>query len=108
MDVVCVALTKGVTSRDDIYKFLEHLANGTQRGVTSPRDVTFNRSRGGLMPNVEFRVSEVLQEEIVLYLRPSVWIVVNRCKVKKVSFIEGGYRSSGKFLAFPSATSTYT
>ena len=48
------------------------------------------------MPNDELKVWEVLQEKAVVYLQPSVWIVVNRCKVKRVSFIEGGYRSGGK------------
>ena len=60
------------------------------------------------MPNDEFEVWEVLQEKAVVYLKPSVWIVVNRCKVKKVSFVEGGYRSSGKVPSVSSATSTYT
>ena len=88
MDVVCVALAKSVNSKDDIYKFLEHLANGTQRDDTLIRP----QSRR----NDSYKASEVLQEKIVLYLRPGVWIVVNRCKVEKVSFIESDYRSSGK------------
>ena len=89
MDVVCVALTKSVGSRDAIFKFLEHLAHGTQK------DDALLQPQSRLTPNDEFQVSEVLREKIVLHLRPGVWIVVNRCKVKKVSFIENGYRSGG-------------
>ena len=88
MDVVCVALAKSVNSKDDIYKFLEHLANETQRDDTLIRPSSRR--------NDSFKASEVLQEKIVLYLRSDVWIVVNRCKVEKVSFIESDYRSSGK------------
>ena len=89
MDVVCVAVTKSITSKDAIFKFLEHLAHGTQK------DDALLQPQSRLTPNDEFQVSEVLREKIVLHLRPGVWIVVNRSKVKKVSFIESGYRSGG-------------
>ena len=68
------------------------MANGTQR------DDTRIQPQSRIKPNDEFKVSEVLREKIVLYLRPCVWIVVNRLTVKKVSFIESGYRSGGAKL----------
>ena len=73
----------------------KRLANGTQRGDTRIQPQSL------IKPNDEFKVSEVLREKIVLYLRPCVWIVVNKYKVKKVSFIESGYRSTGQLPSVP-------
>ena len=89
MDFVCVTVTKSVSSKHYMFKFLDRLANAT------PRDGIYEslQPQSRLKPNDELLVNEVLREKVVLYLRPDVWIVVNRCKVKKVTFTESTYRS---------------
>ena len=97
MDVVCVSLTKSVTSVDSIFKFLEYLA----AGIAASGAIDFLDRSGGSSMNLRevAKVQEVLEEKAVLCLASSVWIVVNRCKVTKMTFIEGSYRSGGSVPA---------
>ena len=94
MDVVCVSLTKSVGSKDAIFKFLQHLAQAT------PKDDALLVPQSQLAPNDEYRVSQVLEEKAVLHLPPGVWIVVNRSKVKRATFVESGFRSGGNLPSF--------
>ena len=69
MDVVCVSLTKSVTSVDSIFKFLEYLAAGT--AASGAMDF-LDRSGGSSMNLREVaKVQEVLGEKAVLCLASS-------------------------------------
>jgi len=89
--VVCVALTTTVTSRDPIYKFLEHLAAGA---TTAGLMALIDKSRGGSMPLIDLAI-EVLREKAVLCLERNVWIVVKKYKVVSISFEEFNFRCGG-------------
>ena len=79
-DVVLLTLTNAIRSDSVIWKYLQALVLG---GVGERR---------APMP----RVAAVLDGKVVLCLKDSVWMVVNRAKVSDCHFAEGSYRSRGK------------
>jgi len=79
-DVVLLTLTKAICSDSVIWRYLQALVVG---GTGERR-----------APNPS--VSAVLDGKVVLCLKDSVWMVVNRAKVSDCHFAEGCYRSRGK------------
>ena len=93
MDLVCVLFSRSVTSADPIYIFIDYLV-----AATSSRDAKdfLNRSCGESMRFRDFgKVVDVLEEKAVLRLETSVWIVINRCKIRSATFIEASYKDAG-------------
>ena len=80
-DVVLLTLTNAMRSSSVIWKYLQALVVG---GTGERR-----------MPNRGVAVA-VLEGKVVLCLKDSVWMVVNRAKVRSCHFAEGYYRSCGK------------
>ena len=80
-DVVLLTLTNAMRSSSVIWKYLQALVVG---GTGERR-----------MPNRGVAVA-VLEGKVVLCLKDSVWMVVNRAKVSSCDFAECCYRSCGK------------
>ena len=79
-DVTCVTITKQVTSKHIIYKFLDYLVRATP---LQPQSWQY--------PELD----NVLSEKSVVCLENAVWLVVHRAKVSKCSLTQGTYRSGG-------------
>ena len=82
-DVVLLTLTNAPSSNCNllIWKYLQGMVDG---GTGERR-----------MPNRGVAVA-VLEGKVVLCLKDSVWMVVNKAKVSDCHFAEGSYRSRGK------------
>ena len=81
-DVVLLTLTNAVRSNSNlpIWKYLQGMVDGGTGGRRAPNP----------------GVASVLDGKVIMCLQDSVWMVVNRAKVRSCHFAEGSYRSRGK------------